>query len=178
MKAAVIGAAALIVAAVLGAVLPKVLGSPAPVGSPSVPAPSASTPRTTPIRRVPTVSITSPTKRVSCQQDRPQCRFEAAGRWTGVTSNMDIFVLVFPVRPGGSSGHGWYIQQFPASVAANGHWTESPAYLGSAKAPVHTGDTLQIEAIVVRRGASYQGTPLGTRAHQVGRSLIPGESPA
>jgi hypothetical protein len=156
-----------VVGAIVAAALTHFFGLAASGKPASVPPHSVSSPGTTPIQRVPTLSITSPIGIVSCQPNRPQCSFAVDCHSAGVTSNMDIFVLVFPIGPGGSAGHGWYIQQFPASVAANGQWTESPAYLVSHNQPVHTGDTLQIEAVIVRTGASYHGTPLGTRARQV-----------
>lgn len=106
---------------------------------------------------LPVVSIATPRSTLNCAAVAPQCQFAVTGRSSGVTAGLQIFVLVFPVQP---AGNGWYIQEASASVSGNGLWTQAPSYLGAITYPVHNGDTLQIEAVAVRPGATYGGIRL------------------
>jgi len=109
--------------------------------------------------RPPTLSITTPASTLDCPTKGPQCQFVVTGRSFGVATDLEIFVLVSPVHPAGS---GWYVQSPPASIGGNGDWTQSPSYLGAPGYPVHAGDTLQIEAVLVPVGATYKGTALSS----------------
>lgn len=101
--------------------------------------------------------IASPAATVSCPT-QSQCRFQVSGKTAaGLSSDLEIIVLVFPVTP---SGGGWYIQWPPASIGPDGDWLQSPTDIGSAAAPAHGGDTLQIEAILVHADSTYKGTAL------------------
>jgi hypothetical protein len=110
---------------------------------------------------VPTVSITAPKSTVDCRASGPQCRFTVAGRSAGAGSDLQIFVLVYPVNP---PGGGWYVESPPASIGGNGAWDQAPSYVGSAATPARNGDKLQIEAVVVHTGATYNGTLLSDMA--------------
>lgn len=118
------------------------------------------------------VSITSPASTLHCRPSTPQCPFTVAGHSTHVASGAHILVLVFPLQPAGA---GWYVQSQSATIQANGGWSQSPSYIGAGKYPVHNGDTLQIEAIVVRAGASYQGRDLAVLAATASPISDPGQ---
>jgi hypothetical protein len=104
------------------------------------------------------VSITSPVSTISCPGPPGQCQFQVTGQATqGLASDLEIIVAVEPVKPGGG---GWFIQWPPGGIGPGGGWSQSPADIGSGKYPAHGGDTLELEAVLVRAGATYRGTTL------------------
>jgi hypothetical protein len=117
----------------------------------------AAPPSTTPAAP-PSITVTSPSGEVHCPNPAPQCKFQVTGQVTGtIAAGLEILVLVFPVNP---PGGGWYIQWPPAITGPGDAWLESPAYIGSPTAVAHDGDTLEIEAVLVRPDASFSGTSL------------------
>lgn len=144
-------------AAVISGCAPRASSTPAastPTASqaaPSVTSPTLAT-SVTPSQPV-SLSITSPSGVVHCKDPAPQCQFQVTLRTTGtVAQSQEILVLVDPLKP---SGGGWFIQLQPANLQADGSWLQNPADIGSSTAPAHKGDTLQLEAVVVRVGATY-----------------------
>jgi hypothetical protein len=109
------------------------------------------------------VSIAAPSSTVDCRGAGPQCPFTIAGHSTGAGSDLEIYVLVFPVRP---SGGGWFVQSPSAFVAGNGDWNQTPAYVGSSTSPSGGGDTFRIAAVLVQVNATYQGFSLDDLASQ------------
>jgi hypothetical protein len=106
--------------------------------------------------------ITSPASVIHCASSSPQCQFSVTGRVTPEpASDLELLVLVYPTSP---SGPGWYIQGPPAAIQANGMWSQAPADIGSAAAPADNGDTLKIEVVLVRVGATYGGSTLSDMA--------------
>lgn len=117
----------------------------------------AAPPSTSPLTP-PSITVTSPSGEVHCPNPAPQCKFQVTGQVTGtIAAGLEILVLVFPVNP---PGGGWYIQWPPAITGPGDAWLESPAYIGSPTAVAHDGDTLEIEAVLVRPDASFSGTSL------------------
>jgi hypothetical protein len=98
---------------------------------------------------------------VNCGSPGPQCQFTVTGWSAYVGSGLQIRVLIFPVRP---SGGGWFTQSPAASTEASGDWNQAPADLGAPGSPASSGDTLKLEAVVVRPDATYNGVPLGETA--------------
>jgi len=104
------------------------------------------------------VAITNPTKVIDCP-NIPACNFTVEGTSSGVTTNPDlrIFILVFPLNPPGA---GWYPQAYPATVEADGTWLQTPSWIGNVSAPVKTGHTLQVVAIIAHKDAAGKGIKL------------------
>jgi hypothetical protein len=144
----VIGATVIVIgAAVIGAVI-------RPAGA--KPHGASSSPGITPS----SLNIKSPTSVIDCTSSALQCQFPVSGHATPEpASDLEILVLVYPTSP---SGQGWYIQLPPASIRIGGDWSQIPSLIGSSSstAPARNGDTLQIEAVLVRSGATYDGSTL------------------
>jgi len=95
---------------------------------------------------IPEVGINSPDKILTCPAD--DCQFEVKGFTSSVISRSDfndlrLYVLVYPINPAGA---GWYIQLQPGAIqSSDGLWSQSPSWLGGAKA----GNTFKIVAVIV-----------------------------
>ena len=159
---------AVVTAAVLGVVVGRVTAHSGSAATPakaagahprtSRPATSVSRAANAPNSHPSFVRIASPITTINCPAQSPQCQFQVAGKTSaGLSSDLEIIVLVYPVNPGGG---GWYIQWPPAGIEPDGNWLQSPADIGSGAAPAHDHDTLQVEAILVHADATYNGTSL------------------
>lgn len=106
----------------------------------------------------PFIVITEPLQSLACSDlSTAACTFRIKGNIGGIQSfnGCRIYTFVYPVNPAGA---GWYIQQPPISTTS-GNWTQT-AILGSEGQPAMMGDTLSIQAVVVRSDATYKGTRL------------------
>jgi hypothetical protein len=136
-------------------------GASTPTAGQAAPGATSPAPTTsiTPSRSVPlSIAITSPSGVVDCKDPAPQCQFQATLQVTGTLArSQEIVVLVYPLNP---PGGGWFIQSPSPVLEASGTWLQDSADIGSSTAPAHDGDTLLVEALVIRVGATYNGTSL------------------
>jgi hypothetical protein len=130
------------------------------------------------IPAAPFVRITNPmdnrTLRCDERAINSSCLFHVEGivGWIDFASVFDytVYVFVFPVNP---HGEGWYLQKPPAPIESNGKWKQSPAYLGNNIDPAVAGNTLRIQAVLVKSDATFNGEKLVDLANQPGEIILP-----
>lgn len=108
----------------------------------------------------PFITIHSPHGTLPCQPQSGTCTFKISGTAGGIPNFSDyrIYTFVLPVEP---RGPGYYLQPKPATNSIEDEsWVQYPAFYGHKTLPAKIGNQFRIQAIVVERDATFDGTKL------------------
>ncbi len=107
----------------------------------------------------PFVRIIEPAGELDCTGGGASCRFEVSGVAGGVLPQEDylVYIFVFPVDP---PGPGFFIQRPAARLNEGGTWRQFPSLAGNLSTAVESGDVIRVQAALLERNATYNGTRL------------------